>query len=84
VRGDGHRRCGLAAIVERTPAARRGETASSCFVVLYFGLSVPVIAAGVAIHFTSLRSAGIGFCIAVGLLALAVLASEERASRRLT
>jgi hypothetical protein len=66
----------LAAIVERTPATRRGETASSFFVVLYFGLAVPVIAAGVAIHYTSLRSAGIGFCAATGLLALAVLVSE--------
>jgi MFS family permease len=71
---------GLAAIVERTPAARRGETASSFFVVLYFGLSVPVIAAGIAIHYTSLRAAGIGFCAAVGLLALAVLVVEERAT----
>ena len=73
---------GLASIVERTPPARRGETASSFFVVLYFGLAVPVIAAGVAIHYTSLRSAGIGFCIAVGLLALAVLASETAARSR--
>ena len=67
---------GLAAIVERTPTTRRGETASSFFVVLYLGLAVPVIAAGVAIHYTSLRSAGIGFCAAAGLLALAVLVSE--------
>ena len=73
---------GLASIVERTPVARRGETASSFFVVLYFGLSIPVIACGVAIHYTSLRTAGIGFCVATGALALAVLASEER-SRRL-
>ena len=69
---------GLAAIAERAPAERRGETASSFFVVLYFGLSLPVIAAGVAIHYTSLRSAGIGFCAAAGLLALAVLASQIR------
>ncbi|HJQ75497.1 MAG TPA: MFS transporter, partial [Gaiellaceae bacterium] len=54
---------GLAAIAERAPVERRGETASSFFVVLYFGLSLPVIAAGVAINYTSLRSAGIGFCI---------------------
>jgi MFS family permease len=72
---------GLASIVERTPVTRRGETASSFFVVLYFGLAVPVIAAGVAIHYTSLRPAGIGFCIAVGVLALAVLASETVARR---
>ena len=67
---------GLAGIAELAPAERRGETASSFFVVLYFGLSIPVIAAGVAIHFTSLRSAGIGFCAGTGILALAVLASE--------
>jgi MFS family permease len=66
---------GLAAIAERAPAERRGETASSFFVVLYFGLSIPVIAAGVAIHFTSLRAAGIGFCAGAGTLALAVLVS---------
>ena len=73
---------GLASIVERTPAARRGETASSFFVALYLGLSIPVIAAGVAIHYTSLRSAGIGFCIAVGALVLVVLLSEVRSRRQ--
>jgi MFS family permease len=67
---------GLAAIAERAPAERRGETASSFFVVLYLGLSIPVIAAGIAIHYTSLDTAGIGFCAGAGLLALGVLASE--------
>jgi MFS family permease len=66
---------GLATIADRAPAERRGETASSFFVVLYLGLSIPVIAAGVAIHYTSLRSAGIGFCAGAGVLALGVLAS---------
>jgi MFS family permease len=69
---------GLAAIAERAPMERRGETASSFFVVLYLGLSLPVIAAGVAIHYTSLRSAGIGFCAGTGVLGLAVLASVLR------
>jgi predicted MFS family arabinose efflux permease len=67
---------GLAAIASRAPAERRGETASSFFVVLYLGLSLPVIAAGVAIHYTSLRAAGIGFCIGTGFLAAGVLAGE--------
>lgn len=71
---------GVAAIAERAPAARRGETASSFFVVLYFGLSLPVIAAGVAIHYGSLRSAGIGFCAGAGVLALGVLASQLHSS----
>jgi MFS family permease len=70
---------GLAAIAERAPAERRGETASSFFVVLYLGLSLPVIAAGVAIHYTSIRSAGLAFCAAAGLLSLGVLASRLRA-----
>ena len=43
--------------------------------MLYLGLSLPVIGAGVAIHFTSLRPAGIGFCAGVGVLALGVLVS---------
>lgn len=67
---------GIAAIADRAPVERRGETVSSFFVVLYFGLSIPVIAAGVAIHYTSLRSAGIGFCAATGVLALGVLAAQ--------
>jgi MFS family permease len=71
---------GLASIAERAPAERRGETASSFFVVLYFGLSLPVIAAGVAIDYSSLRSAGLGFCAATGALSLGVLASQLRSS----
>jgi len=71
-------RAGVAAVAERAPTARRGETASSFFVVLYLGLSLPVIAAGVAIHYSSLTGAGIGFCAAAGLLALGVLVSELR------
>jgi MFS family permease len=47
---------------------------------LLLGLSLPVIAAGVAIHYTSLRSAGLAFCAAAGLLSLAVLASQLRSS----
>ena len=74
---------GLAAIAERAPAARRGETTSSFFVAVYVGLSVPVIAAGVAIHYTSLRAAGIGFCAGAGVLALGVLASLVRSQRGL-
>ncbi len=69
---------GLAGIAERAPVERRGETASSFFVLCYVGLSVPVIAAGVAIHYTSIRSAGIGFCAAVGLIALGVALASSR------
>ncbi len=68
----------LAAINQRAPAERRGETASSFFVVIYIGLSFPVIAAGVAIHTTSLKTAGIAFCAGVSLLVLGVLVSQLR------
>jgi MFS family permease len=69
---------GLAAINQRAPVEQRGETASSFFVVLYVGLSVPVIGAGVAAHSFGLRAAGIAFSAAVGTLVLAVLASLAR------
>jgi MFS family permease len=69
---------GLAAINQRAPVEHRGETASSFFVVMYVGLSLPVIGVGVAAHAFSLRAAGIGFSVAVAVLVLAVLASLSR------
>jgi MFS family permease len=68
----------LAAINQRAPVEQRGETASSFFVVGYVGLSVPVIATGVAVYFMGLRPAGLVFSAAVALLVLAVLASLVR------
>src|SRR5881227_721385 len=69
---------GLAAINQRAPIEHRGETASSFFVVIYVGLSVPVIGVGVVAHAWSLRGAGIAFSAAVAALVLAVLASLSR------
>ena len=69
---------GLAAINQRAPVERRGETASAFFVVLYVGLSLPVIGVGVAAHAFALRSAGIAFSAAVAALVLAVLATLVR------
>jgi MFS family permease len=69
---------GLAAINQRAPVEHRGETASSFFVVMYVGLSVPVIGVGVAAHAFGLRSAGIAFSAAVAALVLTVLASLSR------
>jgi MFS family permease len=68
----------LAAINQRAPVEQRGEAASSFFVVIYVGLSVPVIGAGVAAHAFGLRTAGIAFSFAVGALVLGVLASLWR------
>jgi hypothetical protein len=69
---------GLAAINQRAPAERRGETASSFFVVMYIGLSVPVIGVGVLATAVALKTAGIVFSVVVGALVLAVLASQVR------
>jgi MFS family permease len=69
---------GLAAINQRAPVEQRGETASSFFVVMYVGLSLPVIGVGVAANAWSLRGAGIVFSGAVAALVLAVLASLAR------
>jgi MFS family permease len=70
---------GLAAINQRAPVEQRGETASSFFVVIYVGLSVPVVGTGIAAHSFGLRTAGIAFSAAVAALVLAVLTSLARA-----
>jgi MFS family permease len=69
---------GLAAINQRAPVERRGETASSFFVVMYVGLSLPVIGVGLASQAFSLRTAGIAFSVAVAALVLTVLAGLAR------
>ena len=69
---------GLAAINQRAPVERRGEIASSFFVVMYVGLSLPVIGVGLAANVWSLRGAGIAFSVAVAVLVLTVLASLSR------
>ena len=69
---------GLAAINQRAPVEHRGETASSFFVVMYVGLSLPVIGVGIAANAWSLRGAGIAFSVAVAVLVLTVLVSLSR------
>jgi MFS family permease len=70
---------GLAAINQRAPVERRAETASSFFVVIYIGLSVPVIGAGVVAYAFGLRTAGVAFSAAVAALVTTVLVSLARA-----
>ena len=72
----------LAAINLRAPVERRGETASSFFVVAYVGLSVPVIGCGLAIDATSLRAAASVFCLGVAALVAVVLVSQLRVAAR--
>ena len=77
---------GLAAVVERTPAARRAEVSSTYFVVAYVAISLPVVGEGLAAQAWGLRTAGVSFAVAVAILAgvclAAILAQEARQSRR--
>ena len=76
---------GLAAVAERTPADSRAEVGSAYFLVSYIAISVPVIGVGVAAQVWGLRTAGILFAVAVGVLAagclVAILRQEAGASR---
>nr|WP_308192150.1 MFS transporter [Mycobacterium sp. MYCO198283] len=75
---------GLTAVSERTPPDRRAEVSSTYFVVAYVALSLPVIGEGLAAQHWGLRTAGVSFAIAVGVLAalclLVVLRQERRAT----
>jgi MFS family permease len=72
---------GLAAVVEKTAPGRRAEVSSTYFVVAYVALSLPVVSEGLAAQAFGLRTAGVGFAIAVGVLAalcLAAILVQER------
>jgi MFS family permease len=77
---------GLAAVAERTPSGRRAEVSSTYFVVAYVAISLPVVGEGLAAQQWGLRTAGVGFAIAVGVLAAlclaAILVQEARQYRR--
>jgi MFS family permease len=66
-------RAGLAAVNEAAPADRRGEVASSYFVVAYVALSLPVVGVGVLAGLTNLRVASVVFAALVAALAATVL-----------
>jgi MFS family permease len=68
-------RAGLAAINRESPSDRRGEVASSFFVIAYLALAIPIIGVGAASEAFSLRTAGLVFSGFVAALAAAVLAS---------
>ena len=66
---------GLAAINSRVSLERRGEAASTYFVVLYIGLMLPVVGDGFVGEAIGLQSAGVVFTAIVGAVVLLVLAS---------
>jgi MFS family permease len=71
-------RHGLAAINAASPPQHRGEVASAFFVLMYVGISVPVVALGLVAQAAGLRTAGLVFAAVVAVLAAAVLHNERR------
>jgi MFS family permease len=77
---------GLAAVAELTPADRRAEVTSTYFVVAYVAISLPVVGVGLAAQDWGLRTAGVGFAIAIAALSaicLAMILYQESGKRRL-
>ncbi len=76
---------GLAAVAELAPADRRAEVSSTYFVVAYVAISLPVVGVGVAAQHWGLRTAGVGFAIAIAVLSaicLAMILYQESGKRR--
>ena len=72
---------GLAAISELAPADRRAEVSSTYFVVAYVAIALPVVGEGLAAQHWGLRTAGVSFAIAIGVLSaicLAMILVQER------
>ena len=66
-------RAGLTAVNLASPEDRRGEVASSFFVIAYLAISLPVVGVGVLADLAGLRPAGLIFAAIVAALALTVL-----------
>jgi MFS family permease len=79
-------RAGLTAVNLASPEGRRGEVASSYFVVAYVAISLPVVGVGVLGELAGLRAAGLIFVAIAAALALTALTlltrSRERAHAR--
>lgn len=72
---------GLAAISELSPPDRRAEVSSTYFVVAYVAIALPVVGVGLAAQHWGLRTAGVSFAIAIGVLSaicLAMILVQER------
>lgn len=75
-------RAALGAVNSRAPADRRGEVASSFFVVCYVAISLPVIGEGLLAQVAGLRTAGLVFAAVVAAIAAVVLVMLARQRRR--
>lgn len=61
-------RAGIAAVTRAAPADQRAAVTSVFFLVLYIGISLPVVGIGLGTDLAGLRTAGIGAAIAVAAL----------------
>jgi MFS family permease len=66
-------RAGLEAVTSHAPAQRRAGVASTFFIVMYVGISVPVIGVGIAATRLGLQTAAIASSIAVAAVAAVAL-----------
>lgn len=73
---------GLASVVAASPEDRRAEVMSTFFVVAYVAISIPIVGEGIAASHWGLRTSGVVFNVAVGVLALIALVSTAIAVRR--
>lgn len=75
-------RAGIAEITAQSPPELRARTVTSFFVVVYVGISLPVVAVGVASISVGLRRAAEVFSVAVLVLALVALVLQLVVDRR--
>lgn len=61
-------RAGMAAVNAATPSDQRAAVTSTFFVVLYIGISVPIVGIGIGAELAGLKTAGVGAAIAVAVL----------------
>lgn len=74
-------RAGLSSVADASPPEQRGEITSTFFVVLYVGISIPVIGEGALAAQVGLITAGVVFAGLVAALALAALVLLQRSRR---
>lgn len=74
-------RAGLGSVTGASPPDKRGEITSSYFVILYIGISIPVIGEGAAASAFGLIVAGIVFAALVAILAAVALLLLVRSRR---
>ncbi|MEO9138522.1 MAG: MFS transporter [Jatrophihabitans sp.] len=74
-------RAGLGSVADASPPEQRGAITSSFFVVLYVGISIPVIGEGALAAEAGLITAGVVFAGLVAALAAVALVLLERSRR---